>query len=143
MGIILESVSVKGAREEVFGRMKDAEFIRKIDPSAGERVEVALDTPRLLRSATIVETVGRVETERLLIPELYAIVSQRRGDTSPFAYQVSIQSFEDAGERTVIKWIVDFELEDGMKSKEAYFASIIRSHAQGNLERARQLFDSI
>jgi hypothetical protein len=142
MGIILESAVVDGKRDEVFRKMSDADFIRKIDPNAGQGVEVSLDTARVLRSSSVVEKVGRVETERILLPELFAIVSQRRGDTSPFTYQVSIQMLGEAGEGTVVNWIVDFGLEDRMKEKEECFSSIIRSHAQGNLERARLYFSS-
>jgi hypothetical protein len=138
MGAIRESVVVDGNREEVFGRIKGIEFIKRIDPNAGQDTEVVLDTARVLRSVSLVDKVGTIETERVIIPELFSIVSQRRGSMSPFLYQIAIQMLEDAGARTVLKWIVDFELEDRMKDREAYFSSIIRSHARENLERARQ-----
>jgi hypothetical protein len=140
MCIIYESVEVAKKREFVFAIIKTSNFSKIIDQNATQNLSIQIENDRILRTTTCLENIGPIETEKIFLPEVYTIISQRRDNLSPFKYQIIIQVLEEINDVTIIKWIIDFEMNEKMLEKESYFASIIKSHAQNNLRRISEYF---
>jgi hypothetical protein len=142
MCIICESIEISKKRDYVFSIIKTTNFIKKVDLNTEQEFSIQLENNRILRTTSILEKVGKIETEKIFIPEVYSIISQRRDKFSPFIYQIVIQILEEKNESTILKWIIEFEMEEKMKDKELYFSSIIKSHARNNLDKISKYFSS-
>jgi hypothetical protein len=141
MSIISESVSVKVPRNDVFLMIKTEDFMRKVDSNFGNDTKVILKTDRVIRSISSIEKIGNVEIERVYLPEVYSIITQRRNPLDPFKYQISMMFIEERVNETKINWINDFELEDGMENKLEYIKSIIRQNDIKHLEKTKQYIE--
>jgi hypothetical protein len=142
MCVIIESIEIAKKREDVFRVIKTTRFMKLIDANEWQEFSIQIENDRILRTISLLEKVGKIETEKLFIPEVFTIISQRRDSLSPFTYQIVIQMLEDKNGSTILKWIIEFEMEEKMKDKESYFASIIKSHAQKNLGKISEYFSS-
>jgi hypothetical protein len=142
MPIIQEEVILNKKRNYVFEEMKTSNFMKKIDNNYGNNTTVILENNRILRSVSKIDKVGEVEIERIIIPESYTIITQRRKPMIPFLYQVSIQILKEEANITILTWINEFELDEVNKDKEVSYLSIIERNDIKNIGRIKEYFEN-
>jgi hypothetical protein len=135
---IVAQISLNCPKQVAFQHMATVEFMRAIDPNFALDTQILLETPRLIRSISKVKGIGDVEIERLLLPEISTIVTQRRPPLGPFVYQLSIQRLIDHPEGTVLQWTDEFELDGKNKGMEPVILGHLQRNDQANLEKTRQ-----
>jgi hypothetical protein len=133
---------LKCSKEKAFSEISTVDFMKKIDPNFGLNTEILLQNKRIIRSLSKVEKVGNVEIERVIIPENFIIITQRRPPLAPFVYQISLQLFFDHKDGVLLKWINDFELDENNKPKEEFILSFIKKNDNNNLQNTQNYFNN-
>ncbi|MCX5974547.1 MAG: hypothetical protein NTU59_07785, partial [Coprothermobacterota bacterium] len=115
---ISEEILLDCTKETAFSEIVTVDFMKSIDPNFGLNTEIIFQNERLLRSLSKVERIGDVEIEKIIIPESFTIVTQRRPPLAPFIYQLSIQILSEHKDGSLLKWLNEFELDEDNKPKE-------------------------
>lgn len=139
---IYEEIILNCSRERAFNEISTVDFMKKLDPNYGLNTELILQNERLIRSISNVEKIGNVEIERIIIPENFTIITQRRPPLAPFIYQISLQLFIVYEDRVLLKWLNEFELDANNKSREEYILSAVKRNDFLNLQKIQSLYNS-
>lgn len=139
---IREEIIIARPKDEVFMRLSRIDFMKALDPNFGASTEILFRNERLLRSASMVDGVGRVEIERIFLPEAFAIVTQRRPPLGPLSFQLSVQALSDSGDATLLDFTNEFETCVEFKEREAAIEATIRSNDRANLRRTKEILES-
>jgi hypothetical protein len=134
MPTINEHVVLSLPKKVAFQQIASVDFMKAIDSNFGKNTTVLFQNERLMRSISKVEGIGDIEIERIAIPEVFTIITQRRQPLIPFIYQISLQILSDHNEGSLLSWIDEFELDADNKQREATILSIIRRNDIGNLQ---------
>lgn len=138
---ISEEIILNCSREKAFNEISKADFMKEIDPAA-------LNTEILFRNERLIHTISRgtpsgdVELEMVIIPENFTIVLMRRPPLTPFVYQLSIKTFSEHKDGTLLKHINEFELADNFKPGEEMVLSVIKQNDILNLQRTKDYFNN-
>jgi hypothetical protein len=135
---IEEEVLLKCTREIAFRELADIDFMRRLDPNFGLDTEILFHNARLLISLSKVKGIGNVQIERVTLPEVFTLITERRPPMAPFTYQLSIQMLFDHAGGTLLKWIDEFELDSDNKQREGAILSYIRTNDVANLRKTQE-----
>ena len=133
-----EEILLDGAKETVFTEIVTIDFMKDLDSNFGFNTKILFQNQRLIRSLSKVDRIGDVEIERIIIPETFTIITQRRPPMAPFIYQLTIQILCDYKKGTLLKWINEFELDEDNKPREEMIVSIIRKNDILNLQKTQK-----
>jgi len=140
MPCLLENIFLNCSKEFALKTVATIDFMKWIDPNFGLNTQIVLQNERMIRSISNVPGIGNVEVERLSLPEIDTIITQRRPPLGPFIYQLSIQRFIDHGEGTLLEWKNEFELNDENKAREGTITSYIRANDVLVLKKTQEYF---
>lgn len=138
---IYEEIVLNCPGEKVFAEISSVEFMKKLDPNYGTDTEVLLQNERLIRSVSNVQNIGSVEIERIIIPESFTLVTQRRPPMGPFVYQISLQILRECENGSTMVWIDEFELDWSFKPREEFILSVITENDKLNINKIRNYFN--
>jgi hypothetical protein len=134
---IVEHITLPCTKETALKAIGSVAFMKNIDLNYGTSTTVLLENGRVIRSVSVVEGIGPVEIERLMIPEANVIITQRRPPMGPFVYQLTIQAFTDSPGGTLLEWTDEYELNGESREKEDMIRSIIVKNDKSILEKTR------
>jgi hypothetical protein len=137
MPVIHEELIVHCTKDTAFGELASTGFMKKIDPNYGLDTRILFQNERLIRSVSRVAGIGEVEIERLMVPEVGAIITQRRPPLGPFVYQLSIQAIREHPDGCLLEWTNEFELTEESRAREAVIYSRIQDNDRANLQRTQ------
>jgi hypothetical protein len=138
MPTINEHVVLSLPKKAAFQKITSVDFMKALDSNFGQNTTILFQNERLMRSVSKVEGIGDIEIERITIPEVFTIITQRRQPMVPFIYQISLQILSDHTEGSLLSWINEFELDTDNKQREAAILSIIRRNDIGNLQNMQR-----
>jgi hypothetical protein len=138
---IQEEIVLNCPVEKAFAEITTVDFMKRLDPNYGKDTAVILQNERLIRSVSKVENIGDVEIERIIIPESFTIVTERRPPMGPFVYQISLQIFGKCENGTTMLWVNEFELDKDHKMREDYILSAITGNDKLNLNKICNYFN--
>jgi len=138
---IHEEIVIARPKGEVYDRLTRLDFMKELDRNFGASTEILFQNDRLLRSVSTVDGVGRVEIERIFLPEAFAILTQRRPPLGPLSFQLSVQVLSDSGDATLLSFTNDFETSGEYKDREAAIESVIRTNDASNLRRTKEILE--
>ena len=140
MPAIYDEVVLECCKEDAFKEISTVAFMKSIDPNFGRDTIVLVENRRLIRSVSRVKGIGDVEIERVMFPEVSAIVTHRRPPLGPFTYQLSIQLLTDHKDGCLLRWTNEFELNEENRPRQEAILGYIRKNDRENLVKIRLHF---
>ena len=133
MPAVHDEIVLECSKEVAFKEISTVTFMKSVDPNFGHDTTILLENRRLIRSVSKVKGIGDVEIERVMLPEVSAIITHRRPPLSPFIYQLSIQMLTDHKDGCLLKWTNEFELNEENRPRQETVLEYIRKNDHENL----------
>jgi hypothetical protein len=134
-------VVLKCTKERAYSEISSIDFGDKMGLAfKSAQRGILFQNERLIRTKTIIENVGTVDMERILIPESFSIVSKRVPPMAPFSFFIGLQVFIDYEERTLLRWVEDFEMDTENQAKGKGMIIGLEKHEREQFQKIKDYF---
>jgi hypothetical protein len=137
MPSIIEDISLNCSIDDAYNRLKTLDLEKVINPK-DSKIIVTFKSERLIRYQ-LGCTDNITYFEKVLFPEKYLIISNRL-PKPPFVYFFFIYSLNDLINKTTLKYIQDFELEENSKNNESEMISFLKPASMTVIQEIKKMF---